>query len=422
MKKSFLLSFLLLGILVSYQNCGKAVALKNESTSEASVENGYYIVVSDSNTPEPSTQVIDIAPYNDETFLAVARKAIQSYESQVTWKSFMKIFHAEASVAVSCGAVITSNTTVSGTLDCSNYTGDYGLIIYGNNVTFDGGSTKFKLIFPQGKVGILAYGNNVEVKNTEVNGVTNGMGILLYDSENGKVRGNKTNNNLIGITAYAENVTMNQVVVTGNISQNNSLFGIRVNSAWSNNKKVSSPTINNNDLSSNQHYALHVRTDNLNFDGSNNVNILTGSTNGWYLTGGTFSFQNMNINSNSTTVTKTQIFVAEANNISLSSVQLSGSGGNSAQEAYGLHAYKANNVIVNNCGFQNYNVGVKVATEGGANSNINVSAGSITNNTFAAIMIQGYDNTQLCPNINNVYYANNSVFNLWRVSGGNFCN
>ena len=425
MKWSLFSVFILTLIMVVYQNCGKAINKLSHNNSDtpvdvvAAVEDGYYVVVS--HDEEPDHQIIDISEYSDEIYLNVARAAIQSHENQVSFKSWFKSFYAEAQ-AIQCGSVITSSVTVSGTLDCSSYTGKYGLILYGNNITLDGTSSKFKLIFPQGKVGILLYGNQTKVKNVEVSGMTNGMGILIYDSNQSEVEDSKANNNLIGITAYAENKQMNQVEIEDNEAKNNVLFGIRINSDWSANKRVNSPEIDGNNLSGNQYYALHIRTDNMTFDGSHNVNTITGSTNGWYLTGGSYNVQNFSMNSNAYSVTKTQIFVAEVNNFNMNSMTLAGSGGNAAQEAYGVHAYKTSNVSINNSTIQNYNVGVKVATDGGVTSNINVSSGNISNNTFAGIMAQGYDNTQLCPNINNVSYSNNGSYNLWKVSGGNFCN
>jgi hypothetical protein len=160
----------------------------------------------------------------------------------------------------------------------------------------------------------------------------------------------------------------------------------------------------------------------LTFKSDDLTNIISGSTNGWYLTGGVFNIPNIQLTSQNLKVQKTQIFVAEASNLNISNTTMTGNGATSTQEAYGIHAYKISNVNISNSTIQNYDVGIKVATDGGVQSSININSGTIKNNSFAAIMLQGYDQTQLCPNVSSMTYQNNAAFNLWRVPGSNFCN
>jgi hypothetical protein len=427
MKWSITFSILLTTLLMIFQNCGKPLDKNSFNFSQKSqrssmVENGYYVVVN--NGTKPEEQIVDISQYSDANYLNIAKAAIQNYENKIVTRKIFKSFYAEATGAIQCGSVITSDISLSGTLDCSNYTGQYGLIIYGSSAGLEGSSSssKFKLIMPQGKIGILVYGDSTKVKNVEVNGVLNGMGILVYDSNQSEIKDCRTNNNLIGIAAYAENKQITKLEIHENESKNNTLFGIRLNSNWSANKKITGAKIHDNDLSNNQYYALHIRSENMTLNNDDLTNIMTGSMNGWYLTGGVINIQNIQFTNNDSSVQKTQVFVAEATQLNISNVSMTGNGATTTQEAYGIHAYKISNINISNTNIQNYDVGIKVATEGGVTSSININSGQIKNNSFAAIMLQGYDQTQLCPIVSNITYQNNVAFNLWRVSGSNFCN
>jgi hypothetical protein len=413
--------------MMVFQNCGKSLDknLLNSSQhfkDQSGVDNGYYVIVN--NGIKPEEQIIDISKYSDESYLSVAKTAIQNYENKLVTNSLFKTFYAHATDSIQCGSVITSKISISGTLDCSTYTGNYGLIIYGDNTGLKGpsSSSKFKLIMPQGKIGILIYGDNIDVENVEVNGLANGMGILVYDSNRSEISETRTNNNLIGIAAYAENKQINKIEIHNNESKNNSLFGIRINSNWSANKIVSGIEIDDNDLSNNQYYAIHIRTDVLTISNNELSNVMNGSANGWYLTGNVLNIHNVDLTSTNSLVLKTQLFVAGATHLNISNLSISGKGSTINQEAYGIHVYKVSNINISNTIIQNFDVGIKIATDGGVSSSFHISSSEIRNNSLAAIMLQGYDQTQICPTSSNVTYENNNVYNLWRVPGSNFCN
>lgn len=429
---SFLFSLLLTTLLFGYQNCGRNSKLVDSAIDRIKFPNPFNQIINADTSAyvlspitsvtvdqaKPIEQTVTIANYSDEDFLSIVREAIRNLNVTSQFRKFNKDGEAHASTAT-CGQVITTDTVLSGTLDCSNYAGKYGLILYGNNLTLDGGSPKFKLIFPQGKVGILAYGTNAEVKNVEVSGMVNGMAILVYDSQGARVKYNKTNNNLIGITVYAENSPMPNVEIENNESKNNSLFGIRVNDARAQGKIVNSPKIRNNDLSGSGLYALHLRTDDMTFDSDHNDgNITTGSQSGLYLIGGEFTVKDINF---TTAIQKIHIFVAEAEKFHIQNVTFSGPGATQNQEAYGLHIYKTDQVEIQDVTISHYDVGIKVATESNVQTDLSIEDTSTSSNSYAGIIIQAYDATNICPRVlNDVTYASNPQ-NLILSSGLGNC-
>ncbi|MFZ4715273.1 MAG: hypothetical protein ACOYL6_16240 [Bacteriovoracaceae bacterium] len=371
MKKIYLF-VLLSSILLIYQNCGK-----QSSVPLASI---------------PSPQA-GIPSFFEEEFLQVARLAIQQIKNQTVYQRLSPIQSAHADTPT-CGGVITSSTSWSGTLDCSSHEGSYALIVYGDNITFDGGSNKAKIIFPQGKIGILVVGSNNVLKNTEVKSMTYGMGILAFDAPNVMIENNTTNNNLIGITLYAETVDMSGVKVRQNESKSNSLFGVRVNSDYLNMKFVRMPRIESNNLSLNQLYALHIRSPYFLYRNDYNFNTMTDSVGGLYFTGGRITISNVDLSN--TSILKTKIFISEVDSADVTNSNFSNLGSTSTQESYGLHFYRAKKIFVDRTTTSNLDVGIKIATENGTVSQTYINNSSIKNNGYAGIVLESYDSTELC--------------------------
>ncbi|MFZ4715223.1 MAG: hypothetical protein ACOYL6_15985 [Bacteriovoracaceae bacterium] len=398
--KSSIITLMTLFLFIS---CGPGKTLSSNSVAKKSVE---------------IIQPTNLTEFHQEKYLNVARSALQAHQNKVGFLSpqtWMKPFVAYAA-EIECGSVITENITVSGTLDCSKYEGEFALILYGKQAKLDGGKDGFKILFPQGKIGLILSGEAPSVEHVEVSGLKEGVAVMVFDAEDATIINSEFNSNMIGVFAYADSTKMSGLQIEDNTISGSSLFGIHVNSNFEKGIFVSTPVIHNNNLSNSESYALHLRTDQMNFNDEENKNTFSGSQNGFYLTGGIFSYDKMSLDNQENGIEKTIIFVSEASEFSMKSSQLVGTGKNIDQDAYGLHLYKVEKISIEDIQISSFDVGIKISSDQNQSSEISIKDGEISTNSLAGIMIQAYDEkASLDFDITDIKYDENSVHDLWLV-------
>jgi len=92
---------------------------------------------------------------------------------------------AHAALDPLCGTTITTNTTLTGDVDCIGFTGN-AITIGANNVTFDGAG--FKLVAPDAAIAVRVIGRTgTTIKNLDVSGWCLGYGIYIQNGSNNTV-------------------------------------------------------------------------------------------------------------------------------------------------------------------------------------------------------------------------------------------
>lgn len=152
-----------------------------------------------------------------------------------------------------CGDVITQNVTLTKDLICPTTSG-FALYIVGNNITLDGG--KHKISAMDG--GVYVSGDGVTVKNTRINNITGGFGIMTWESNQLVIKGNDLSGNLIGVSINADERVIDQVEVSGNTIKKTLSSAVRTGMDFDKAGGILNPRIFNNNLSESLGFALSI--------------------------------------------------------------------------------------------------------------------------------------------------------------------
>jgi len=291
-----------------------------------------------------------------------------------------------STVSPNCGDTITVNTRLTQDLNCPNTTG-FALKVVGNGITLDGG--RFHINSPLASAGIYVQGNSNTIKNVKVNG-TQAYGIFAYDSPGIQITGSDTSSNQTGIEIYAENTVMNNVMIYGNISRSNAVFGIRVSQDGQG--SVLSPQIDSNDFSQSGSYAMYIQATKFELSGFS-FNSFYQSLNGVYLQDGTFTIHDLLMSCQQ--IQNHEISVDSAQSVVVKDVELSTQlPPEPSQEHTGLDLYKCKTFEIKNMISSNQDVSVKLETEGGVCTSGTFDRVHFLDDTTAGIMVVSYDTTE----------------------------
>ena len=316
---------------------------------------------------------------------------------------------------VNCGDVITQSIRIANDLNCPDTTG-FALSLQGDNVTIDGNGRT--IYAPNALAGIYVQGKNDTVQNLKATGASQGYGLFAYDSPGLKVSRNDFSSNSVGIVLYAENTTMNNLVIVGNRADNNSNFGVRT--GQDGNGSIVDPIITANSFQNSGYFAMILQAthDTL---GDYEQNDLSNSQNGIDLKDGVFSLHDMDLSRFG--IQKMAIFADSAASVQISNVDVSTHlTPNSNQENIGVDFYRVQSFDVRGLVCNNNDVGLKLETENGVSCTGRVIGSYFYNNNFAGIMITSYDGTpygvlDLSTSANWFHETSSSIYNIFTSSG-----
>jgi len=314
---------------------------------------------------------------------------------------------SQQGVVLQCGQEITANTVLGADMNCAGYTG-FALKIVGSGIKFNGNG--HKIIAPQALAAIYVQGSNNTITGVTANGVVNGAGLNAYDAPGLVVQENNFSGNEEGILVWAENTSMSNILIFGNIIQNSSLFGIRA--GWDTNGQIIQPEIVMNDLSNTGGYALYIQAQQYNM-GPQDFNVLYNSLNGIYLKGGGFSITNVSMTQQQ--IQQVEIFIDSALSVTVNNLDVSTVlPGQPSQQHIGLDLYRCAQFNINGLFSQNEDVGLKLETENGVSPTGTLKNCTFLNENVAAIMITSYDGTPygVIDVLNSVYQASSKSISL----------
>ena len=321
-----------------------------------------------------------------------------------------------------CGDVITANTVMVQDLVCPNTTG-FAVLIEGNGITLDGNG--HKIIAPQAAAGVYIQGSGDTVQNVDVEGVQV-YGLFAYDSPGITFINNNTSNNLIGMEIYTDNVVISSPQIIGNTSTGNIAYGMRTGQG--NTGQIINPTIRKNDFSNTQGFAIAIEAAQADLGSNLLSNVFTGSQNGIYLTGGSFTAHDFTLVTQ--LIVNTQIFAVDAASISIQDVDVSTLiPPNSTGSHTGIDFYHVLSFDIDRVSALNNDMGVRLETDHGISP-----TGAITNcffggNHHAGVSIISYDSTPYGQitfksdffaegaGVGNVLLEGNTVANLVDLDG-----
>ncbi len=287
---------------------------------------------------------------------------------------------------VQCGDTITSSITLKNDLYCPDTTGS-ALYIIGDNISVNGNGKK--IYAPNASSGIFVQGNGNSVSGFQVNGISQGYGILAYESSGLTLSLNDFSNNLIGVMLYADQKSMSKDKVFGNVVRNSTLFAIRSGSDGAG--SIIDPAISWNDFSNSGSYAMQIKASIYNIS-DYDYNLLFASRNGLYLSGSQINISNFSLTKHN--IKETGIFIDSATNVNISGIDLSSNvTGDSNQKRMGMDLYRVQNFSINGLKSNNNDVGLKFETELGTSPHGTVSNCQFKNAVVSGVMIVSYDAT-----------------------------
>ncbi len=286
---------------------------------------------------------------------------------------------------LNCGDIIEGDITLTSDLDCTSHAG-FALAMIGDDNTFNGNG--FKIIIPNGKIGILVQGEDTVVEDTIIEAGASTIGIMGYDTKDIEIINNQITNAAIGINIHSDANDLGEVKVLDNSITNSDLYGLYINKSGS--EKINKAKIEDNDFSNSGSYAMHLNIKDLEIKGSDN-NIINGSENGIYFSGGKLKLKDWDLSSQN--IQGTTFMGFQAKEMKVEDVILFGNGGNANQSELGIHNCEVENTYLKDVVFSNMDVGVKVATNNSVEVDLKIKDSEITNMTFAGIMTQSFDGT-----------------------------
>lgn len=277
-----------------------------------------------------------------------------------------------SSYALECGQILSETTAMSEDLDCSNYEGYSALRLTGEMVLRGNG---FKVISPNTQVGIYAeYGGKVKVRDLEVQGNSESVGVVGYRVDKLVVKNVKVSDVRIGVDYYAEaDFNCDRLkVVDSELTSNQ--YAIKV---FSPNCDYT-PNIKNTDLSFSKNYALNIIAKRVRVSGFKS-NVFDGSTNGVFLSGSEI-VAIVDLDLADAQIDGTQAFIYNSGRVN---IRRSSFGNNYSE---GLHIYDAADVRITDVDVRNSGVGIKVATEKVATNFVGRRISSTGNSTAGVIL------------------------------------
>jgi parallel beta-helix repeat protein len=285
-----------------------------------------------------------------------------------------------------CGQTVTTSVTMAADLNCPNITG-FALNVIGSNIVVDGGG--HKIVAPLAEAGLFAQGSDITLQNFTIQGVTNGDGILAYDSPNILIRNNNASGNKQGIVLYADSGPVAGAQILNNTAAKNSLFGVRT--GYDSPGLIVAPLISGNNLSNSGSYGLLAEASQLDL-GSAQPNTYAGSLNGIYLTGANANVHDLVLSQDR--IQNVSIFGASLQSLTLTNVDVSSVvSPTRAQGRIGVDLYRVASFSVNGLDGSGNDVGVKLETELGANPTGVITRSRFWKNDVSGILLVSYDGT-----------------------------
>lgn len=311
-----------------------------------------------------------------------------------------------------CGGIAWSTIQLMGPLSCPRTTSQ-GLAMLGNGNTLLGHG--FSISAPLAGNGLFLTGNNVTVDSVKINGISNGSGILAFDTNSLVVQNSETRSNLIGITVSSYNTDTSAVKIISNNISNNSLFNLRF--IGSELHKAQSPMIQLNNLGGAGDFAIALDAGDVRIYGTDG-NSFKDSTEGISFNGKNLTVDGIDF---STAGLKgAAIFVTSADNVTVTNSKFGTSApALSSQQRIAGHFY---NIRQNLNLYKNVatklDVGFKLAIDLGFKTSVYATCNTLTSNTVAGLMIQSYSPTNsfklLNIGSNNLSY-NPKGYGIWIV-------
>jgi hypothetical protein len=292
-------------------------------------------------------------------------------------------------VTVNCGDRIEESVEIVNDLYCPNTTG-FALIIAGKNISVKGK----KIVAPNAAAALYVEGSNISIRGFDAQGVTDGYGVLAYNTPGIRIKDNNFSNNHIGIMVYTDGLALNDIKIEDNKATHSKVAGIRT--GFDAPGEVNNPYISENDVSYSKSYSLLIEAKNLtNLTDDNNMR---NSANGIYIEGEQVLLRNLDFSSDSercrrnrtnNSVFGVTIFIANALNVNVSNVNVSNR--RAGEETIGLDLYRVANFNIRGL-VADYNMaGLKLETELGTAPSGTVSSCSFKRNGLAGVLIQSYD-------------------------------
>jgi len=289
---------------------------------------------------------------------------------------------------VACGDIIESSITVANDLNCPDVRG-FALRVSGNNIVINGNGKKISA--PNAAAGIYVEGDGNTVANYNVQGVSNGYGVLAYNASYVNLLNNNFSRNLIGMMIYADNGDLLHPLIANNTSTNNSFAGLRTYSDEPG--QIIDPIIIRNDFRSSGEFAVYLKVESATLSENElTKNLVAGSNNGYYLKSGTFKVKNMDLSKQ--LINKRHFFVYNAKSISFENVDVSSIAPRSLnQDRMAIDLYRVEKFKMKNVKAFNNDVGLKLETENGVSTEGSLTDCKFSNQSFAGSHIVSYDNT-----------------------------
>ena len=286
---------------------------------------------------------------------------------------------------IACGDVISQSITVANDLNCSD--SGFALRIVGKNVVINGNGRK--ITAPNAAAGIYVDGDNNTIANFDVQGVTQGYGLMAYNASNVKILSNNFSNNMIGIMIYADNGETASPIIMNNKAMLNSFAGVRT--YYDDLGTITNPVIKGNDFRLSGEFAIYVKANTYQILCDDN-NKLSGSNNGYYLKDGVFKISNLDLSDQ--LIYKRHFFVDSAKSIVFDSLDVSTIAPLSpSQERMGIDLYKVAKFQLKNVKAKGHDVALKLETEGGVSTEGSLTDCYFSNQSLAGVYIVSYDST-----------------------------
>jgi len=250
--------------------------------------------------------------------------------------------------ALECGDSLSADTVMEQDLDCSNYEGFAALSLSGDMILNGNGH---KIISPNTYAGLYTETGKVKVKNLEIAGKADGVGIMSYNTRKLVVKNVTATDMFIGVDYnVSEDFDCDRVKIKGsNLSSNE--YGVRISSPLCS----FAPNILDSDFSFSKSYALNITANKIRINGLKS-NTFDNSSNGLLLSGSE-KVVVKNLDLSESGIDGTQVFSYSSGLVRIKDSKF----GNNSYE--GIHIYDAQKVVIRRVEAHNSGVGIKVVNE-----------------------------------------------------------
>lgn len=301
-------------------------------------------------------------------------------------QKFRNLFRPKNLTTVACGDVITSSITIANDLNCPAATG-YALQVVGQNITINGNGKKISA--PNAAAGLYVEGDNNTIMNIDVQGVENGHGMMAYNTSNLKVVGNNFSRNKIGIMIYADEVIKNPIVMTNKASFN-SFAGVEM--FYDEPGSIQNPIITLNEFKSSGEFAVYLKADQVNLQYT--INDLSGSSSGFYLTGGDFKIESLSLTNQ--LIHKRHFMVDSVSSIEFKNVSLTSLAPATVnQDRIAIDMYRVEKFEIEDVTIKGHDLGVKIATDSGVQTQGLIKETLFSGHSFSGLYAVSWDDTAL---------------------------